>query len=304
MANASTNNAIYIYYDSSYIQVSNVTIDTSTTPNAIISLSSVQNKLNPLLNDGYTIDSFHLYAGGTDSYPSRYSSITLPESGWWNLDIYLESPEPPTKIATLQFDSNGGRPSYNVISRSEQTESSTITITIPSSYSPLKTNYTFEGWKINNRIYWPGDSVSVTASTSGVTTTATAQWSREIITITLSTSATQNTITATVSNQESMPSDLSYYYWIINSTDADPHDTTGTHTFTGLTKGTTYQIKCGGYTSGGESVAYGWKNVTTISNNTWIYTSGGWKLATPYIFYNGQWREATAYVYSNGWKQA
>lgn len=300
MANASTNNAVYIKNSSggNITSVSNIEISSSTTPNAIMQLPDVADAL-----EGYSLRStqpFSLYVGGTTTYPTRYQTITLPESGWWNLDIYTA---PPTKSATLQFNSNGGQPNYNAVSRTQQTDSDTISVTIPSNYNPTKTNYTFDGWKINGALYDPGESVSISASTSGVTTTATAQWSREIVTITLSASATQDTITATVSNQSSMPSDLSYYYWMIDSIDADPHDTTGSHTFTGLTKGTTYRIKCGGYTSSAESVAYGWKDVTTTSTNVWIYANG-WKLATPYVYANGQWREATAYVYSNGWKQA
>jgi len=117
----------------------------------------------------------------------------------------------------------------------------------------------------------------------------------------LTTTSTSNTITATVANPGSMPSDFDHYFWQIDSTDAGT-DTTGTHEFTGLTKGHTYTIKCGGYNSNNEQIAYGTKQATTTSSNTWIYTSAGWKLATPYVYTSSGWKEAQAYIYtSSGW---
>ena len=45
-------------------------------------------------------------------------------------------------------------------------------------------------------------------------------------------------------------------------------------------------------------------SITLSNGSVWVYTSSGWKLATPWIYTSSGWKEATAYIYtSSGWKE-
>lgn len=262
------------------------------------------NTINDLTSNGYEYTTnntfgyyFRFWNGSESLFNSVWQNVTLKANAWWDAEVYMD---PSAITVTLSFDTNGGSPaSYQSVSRTDYPSASGyINVQIPSNYSPTKTNYDFDGWLIGGSTFEPGEWVGLDSDT-----TATAKWVRQKIPIQLTTTATSTSITATVANPGDMPSDFDHYFWQIDYTDAGT-DTTGTHEFTELTKGTWYTVKCGGYTSTDEAIAYGTKQVQTVSSNTWIYTSSGWKLATPYIYTSSGWKEAQAYIYtSSGWKQ-
>lgn len=75
--------------------------------------------------------------------------------------------------ATIKFNANGGSnaPASFIV----QNSSSSISVTLPSG-QPTRTGYTFLYWKYNNNFYDPGDTLTVTGSTSGNICTFVAQW--------------------------------------------------------------------------------------------------------------------------------
>lgn len=242
---------------------------------------------------------FWTQASGETTFNNVSTSVTAQKDQWWDAEIFLRT-RPIT--VTISFNSNGGSPNYNSVSRTDYPSSGYINVQIPSTYQPTKTNYDFDGWLIGEDIFDPGDWVGLDSDT-----TATAKWVRAVITVSLSGTITSDSIT--VNAPTGVPNDSTFFVWQLyqgaNLKVDDSTNTLGVYKFENLDKDTLYTVKFGAYTAaGGEQTAKGEQSFTTTSSNTWIYTSSGWKLATPYIYTSSGWKEAQVYVYtSSGWKQ-
>lgn len=264
--------------------------------------------INSLINDGYEYTTnntsgyyFRFWNGSESLFNSVWQNVTLKANAWWDAEVYMG---PSAITVTLSFDTNGGSPaSYQSVSRTDYPSAGGyIDVQIPSNYSPTKTNYDFGGWLIGGNTFQPGAWVGLDSDT-----TATAKWVRAVITVSLSGTTTSDSIT--VNAPTGVPNDSTFFVWqLYQGATLKVDDSTNTldaYKFENLDKGTSYTVKFGAYTaSGGEQTAKGEQSFTTTSSNTWIYTSSGWKLATPYIYTSSGWKEAQSYIYtSSGWKQ-
>ncbi len=72
------------------------------------------------------------------------------------------------------------------------------------------------------------------------------------------------------------------------------------HTFTGLSSGTNYSISM--YIATPDYLIDSTSYSTDEDTKGWyVYTSSGWKKATPYIYNGSKWVQCTPYLYSGGW---
>lgn len=254
---------------------------------------------------------FWTQASGEKTFNSVSTSVTAQKDQWWDAQVFLRT-KPVT--FTLSFDSNGGSPNYNPVSRTDYPSGGYINIQIPSNYSPAKTNYNFDGWDIRGENFDPGDWVGLNSDA-----TATAKWVRAAVVVALSGTTTSGSIH--VNAPTNVPNDSTFFVWQLYQGPTlkkdDSENSLDAHDFTGLDSGTQYTVKFGAYTAAtnGEQTARGEQNFTTTSSNIWIYTganndTNGWELAQAYIYTgsgseNG-WAPAQAYIYTgsgstNGW---
>ena len=187
MANASTQNAIYLYIDGSRFDNNHLQdIDFNTdrlTANSILSNSTVSSFMRSYGPSDYEFDDGKCVAYGDNNgvYQTFYPTDTIwptQETGvfWW---VDIEFVTPSTEItAYLDFDSNGGTPSsYATLSVTGESSTGYLYTFIPNYYYPTKEGYEFLGWKVTDygdNYKQPGDRVDIQGSIAGYTSYAVA----------------------------------------------------------------------------------------------------------------------------------
>ena len=215
--------------------------------------------------------------------------------------------EAVTYYASLKYNANGGSgaPSTQYESSADGTRYVQFII---SQTTPTRSGYSFSGWATNSSgtgtIYQPGETYTVSGSTSSTAYTLYAVWDSVTYYATLSYDA--NNGTGAPSTQSGSSTTSSIKFTIPSSTPSrsgyvfSGWSTNSSGTGTLYQAGDTYTVTGSNDSPGVAYTLYAaWSEDT--SGYIWIY-SNGWKKAILWIYSSG-WKRTRPWVYTSGWKQ-